>query len=63
MTDPGGSRSPGSREHGDTPPPAPTLVDAIASLMNSGVEQARLLNMIVQNTGMQQGHREPDHGG
>lgn len=51
-----------SRANDETPAPAPTLANAIASLMNSGAEQARLLNMIVQNTGNQRGRRDPEQG-
>ena len=43
-------------------PHAPTLAEAIASLMNSGEEQARLLNMIVQNTSGHRGHHEVEPG-
>lgn len=37
--------------HEESLPRAPTLADAIASLMNSGAEQAWLLQMVVHNSG------------
>ena len=62
MTDPRGPRASGSGGQEENLPRAPTLADAIASLMNSGAEQARLLQMIVQNTG-NGGHRwDPERG-
>jgi len=60
MSGPTGHQPSGSRGNDGTPAPAPTLADAIASLLNSGTKQARLLNLIAQNTGAQRGHREPD---
>ena len=62
MTDPRGPRASGSGGHEENLPRAPTLADAIASLMNSGAEQAQLLQMIVQNTGNGGNRRDPERG-
>ena len=62
MTDPREPRASGSGGQEEDLPRAPTLADAIASLMNSGAEQARLLQMIVQNTGNGGHRRDPEQG-
>lgn len=46
MSDPIGYLPFGIGARGEVPPQDPTLIDAIASLMNTRAEQARLLSLI-----------------
>nr|XP_034592107.1 uncharacterized protein LOC117853936 [Setaria viridis] len=62
MSDPKGPNASGMGANDEIPPRAPTLADAIASLVNSGAKQARLLQRIAQNTGHVGGQRDPEQG-